>query len=140
AATAVQPLTYEHVESWGGTGPGFNKHQAPAGIDTYGGAVFVADIDANAIEKKPLDSGSGTIWNYSEVASPALGRFTAPYDVAVVNDEVFYVADTGNNRVQRLERSTWTTVVATGSTAGKVQNPISIDVAPSGHFYVAEPG
>ncbi len=138
AATAPAPLTFEHVTSWGGTGSGFGKHLNPRGLDFYDGTYYVTDSGSHTLETE--QSGSGSIWNATETPSTGLGGFDLPYDVAVANDEILYVADAGNNRVQRLERFTWTSWGSFGTATGRFNFPIALDVAPGGHVYVADWG
>src|SRR5690606_8685483 len=132
------PLSFEFVSTWGTYGAGFGKHIGPAGISAVGDQVYVADAGSHSIEV--VYPGGGTIYNSSEIASSLPDRFYLPYDVAAVNEELFYVADSGNNRISRREAGVVTTWGTAGASPGELSLPIAIDVAPSGQVYVLENG
>jgi|GEM_PF-6365520 len=138
AATAPAPLAFELVESWGGTGAGFGRHLQPRGVSFFGDRLYVADSGSHTLEvRRP---GGGTIYNGGETPSALLGRFDQPYDVEVVHDELLYIADTGNHRIQRLEKLTFTAWGSFGASPGRFSSPRALDVGPNGHVYVADGG
>ena len=68
------------------------------------------------------------------------GQFSEPRDVEVASDGNAYVADTGNNRVQKFTSagvftSQWGTQ---GTGDGEFKLPHDVEVAPDGSVYVAD--
>lgn len=137
-ATAPAALSFEFVSTWGTYGSGFDKHMSPHGIDVLGDHVYVADTGSHSIE---IDyPGGGTIFNSPETSSTDLTAFSSPADIAVVNEELFYVADSGNNRIVRREAGVSTAWGTAGANIGQFYGPWALDVGPSGHVYVLDGG
>ena len=120
-------------------GPGLfmQPKSVAAGKD---GALWVADTFSDRVQK--LTAAGAFVAGYNRVSTfgPApgggAGEFRNPYGVAVdpVSGAV-YVADTGNDRVQRFDGTTWTTV------AGATFNaPRGVGVDGSGRLLVADTG
>lgn len=69
----------------------------------------------------------------------ATGQFENPQGIAVDRDDNIYVADWGNNRVQRLSPSGQSTVMIGGPTDGPVQmRPQSVAVDTAGNLYLLD--
>ena len=104
------------------------------------GALWVADTFSDRIQK--LDAAGGFLASHSRVSTfgPApgggLGEFRNPYGVAVdPASGIVYVADTGNDRVQRFDGTAWSAVAGTTFNA-----PRGVWVDASGRLLVADTG
>jgi tripartite motif-containing protein 71 len=102
------------------------------------GSLSVADTFTDRIQKlsasgAPLAS-HGRMSTFGPAPGGSLGQFRNPYGVAVdrVSGHV-YVADTGNNRVQRFNGRTWSAVGGTTFNA-----PHGIGVSAMGKLFVAD--
>ena len=91
-------------------------------------------------------------WNSSGITALGTGslgsasnQFYAPYHLVIVSSSTFYVADAGNQRVQKFTSGSMfgSTIAgqgsgASGSTAMYLNNPAYIIVDSSGNLYVAD--
>ncbi len=68
------------------------------------------------------------------------GQFNSPSDVAVAPDASVYVADSGNNRIQRFDAggAFIAQFGSAGAGPGQFQNPRGVAVDPQGNVYVAD--
>lgn len=138
AATAPAPLAFEHLGTWGGPGSGFDKFKAPVAVDAFDGRVYVAELGSHSIETR--QGSTGIIYNAIEAPSALLGGFDGPQDVAAADAETFYVADSGNDRVQRFEAGTWKAWGTSGAGQGQFLELIALAVGPNGHVYTVDRG
>lgn len=91
-------------------------------------------------------SGSGiveTVAGTSELSGNSDSQLNQPYGVAVGSDGTFYVADTNNHRVQKVDpEGAVTTVAGTTGSAGisdsQLNNPLGVAVDAAGNVYVAD--
>jgi len=129
-------LRFEHVSTWGEHGSGTGRFMMPMGLESVGGIVYVADVDAHSIEVH----GPGVAYtlNPTEMPSSSLTGLSSPMDVAVGDDGVLYVADSGNHRIVRMAPGSTTAWGSFGGWPGQLDFPDAIDVGPSGHVYVLE--
>ena len=121
------------VPSYGSTGSALGQFNYPSGADVdANGVVWVADTRNDRIQR--FDPEANT---FSAVGSQgaAAGQFQRPMGVAVSGDTLF-VADTDNNRVQKLALDG--TPLATY--ADGLNGPQGIEVAPDGTIWVADTG
>jgi uncharacterized protein (TIGR03437 family) len=133
-----------------------------AGVSADGsGNVYVADSDFNTIVKvstqgtarivagtTPADFSQG----FSGDGGPAtMAMLSEPTSVAVDAAGNIYIADSGNNRVRKVDQSgVITTIAGTGgifytgdggpATAAGLQNPTAVAVGPNGLVYVSDTG
>ena len=149
------------IRVWGLSGPGTTddtqlNHPQGLAVDTSNSKVYVADTGNNRIQKYDTDGvyegwfgkdgsqGSG-VHAVGTAFTPASGaapcEFTAPMGVAVDFSGNIFVADTGNNRIQKFNSSLiWQlSVGATGVTDGLFTNLEGITV-DSSYIYVADTG
>ena len=122
-----------------GRGPGLfmQPKSVAAGKD---GTLWVADTFSDRVQN--LRAAGDFVASYRRAGtfgpSPggAAGEFRNPYGVAVDPvSGVVYVADTGNDRVQRFDGTTWTVVGGTTFNA-----PRGVGVDASGRLLVADTG
>ncbi|TLS52610.1 hypothetical protein FE782_08210 [Paenibacillus antri] len=69
------------------------------------------------------------------------GPFVEPSDIFVAEDDTFYIADTGNNRIVRMDGDrNVISVVAPEEGEGKLSSPKGVYVTEEGELYVADTG
>lgn len=119
------------VTQAGSTGSGVGQLNYPANADVgTGGVVWVADTRNHRLQR--YDPAGGT---FSALGAQGAGngQFQDPMGIAVTADAV-YVADTGNDRVQKLALDgSWLASYATG-----LDGPEGVEVAPDGSVWVAD--
>ncbi len=119
------------VPSYGSTGVAVGQFNYQSGADVdAAGVVWVADTRNHRLQKYDPTTGTFSVIG-TQGSGP--GQFSGPMGVAVTPTAV-YVADTGNNRVQKLALDG--THQATFSTG--LAGPEGIDVAPDGTLWVAD--
>ncbi len=119
------------------------------------GSLYVADKDDNRIRRVDPDgiittvAGTGT-WGYRGDGGPATSaRLATPHGVAAGPDGSFYIADSANHRIRRVDpNGIITTVAGTGSQAyggdggpavqAQLGFPEGIAVAFDGSLYIAD--
>ncbi|MEI7880640.1 MAG: LamG-like jellyroll fold domain-containing protein [bacterium] len=128
---------------WGKFGTSLGQFKKPSGlaVDKLGN-LFVADQSNHRIQKRIATNGQWVaIGSNTLLSGSALGQFSAPADVAVDSALTLYVADTWNNRVQKLSTSgVWSVFVTNGTAAGRVQYPQGLHVDGSDNLYVSDDG
>ena len=131
--------------------------QEPVGVGLgAGGDVYVADRDNNAIRKIDADGTITTVIGgggagFSGDGGPASdARIDRPQQIVVDPDGNVYFADSGNNRVRRIDtEGVVTTVAGNGRAAtsgdggpalsAAVWNPTGLALDDEGNLYVAQP-
>ena len=136
--------------AWGvaGRGPGYVT--SPGGVAIDGaGVVHVADTGAHRVERLGLDGAylgqTGYIADGSGFAAPnaGQGQFNGPAAVAYdARSGTLWVADAGNDRVQRLglDGAPLASYGATGAGLGQLRDPRAVAVDPGGRVLVADTG
>ena len=121
------------------------------------GDIYIADYFHSVIRKFPADEKM--IYTYAggmdirgDTDGPALeARFSAPFGVAVDDDGVVYVADTGNNKIRRISPDGMVSTlndILTGQFdirdgiggAPAFHNPMDLAVDHDGTLYVCDTG
>jgi hypothetical protein len=124
--------------------------------------LYIAHSDANAIRR--IDAATGiittvagtpsTTTGYSGDGGPAIsGRLSNPHGLALDASGNIYIADTGNNVIRKVDKSTGviTTIAGSGPGAGysgdggpatsaKLSVPIRVAVDKSGVVYIVDAG
>jgi DNA-binding CsgD family transcriptional regulator/sugar lactone lactonase YvrE len=128
-------------------------------LDSHGN-LYIADTGNNRIRRVDAASrvittvaGSSDTYGYSGDGGLAgSARLSLPYGVAVGSNGDIFIADTGNNRVRRVDAKTQliSTVVGTGragfagdgaaAVGADIYGPYGVAVDSSGNLYVADSG
>jgi DNA-binding beta-propeller fold protein YncE len=129
-----QPLSLgdgEFCEPWGvATGPDGRVYVA----DTWNHRIQVFSSDGEFLAKVGAFGQSGG----SVSASP--GLFYGPRDIAVDDQGLIYVTDTGNKRVQVFDNDLeyLRSFGGPGITEGHLEEPVGLALGPDGLLYVAD--
>ncbi|MEI8404029.1 MAG: fibronectin type III domain-containing protein [Actinomycetes bacterium] len=137
-------------------GTGTNSHlNRPRGVavDTSGN-VYIADTDNNRIEKVTqagqLSIIAGTGTGGAPTAGTAMSsQLKTPYDVAVDTSGNLYIADTGNDVVEKVTSAGVLSIAAGTGTPGtptagaaaissNLYNPVGVAVDPTGNVYISD--
>ncbi|WP_048103871.1 PKD domain-containing protein [Methanofollis liminatans] len=100
------------ITTWGSEPPGDSEFSYPKGVAVDdAGNVYVADTNNHRIQKFDANGTFITTWGHEE--SPSLpgelpvieanGNFSFPKGVAIDGEGFVYVADSGNNRIQKFD-------------------------------------
>ncbi|MDP9442396.1 MAG: right-handed parallel beta-helix repeat-containing protein [Actinomycetota bacterium] len=128
----------------------------PRGVAVDGaGNLYIADRSDNRVRRVDASGAITTVagtgvFGYSGDAGPAThARLSFPHGVAVDGSGNVYIADTGNDRVRKVDASgTITTVAGTGgdgysgdggpATAAELSSPYGVAVDSAGNLYIAD--
>lgn len=139
-ASAASVLGQTHVASWTATAQG---GLAPTGLAlaTEGGTQYLYACDQAGGRILKFNTSTGAVAAVLGGPGSGNGQFSQPYGIAVHSPSGdLYVAERGNNRIQRIT-NIGTHVVAwgTGGTgAGQFGEPIGVAVDSGGNVYVTE--
>jgi tripartite motif-containing protein 71 len=112
-----------HVKTVGTRGPTAKDFSWPEEADVApDGSVWIMDTVNDSIKKWSADLNPATVKAYPSNRSPgkALGQFETAEGIAVDKSSV-YVADTGNNRIQKMNQSTGNFSLLTGTGLSRPQ-------------------
>lgn len=130
------------VKMWGSRGarPGLLDTPAAMVFDTDGNLLVVDTLNHRIQKFDPRASNPDTPLMVLGRFGSGKGEFNKPSDVAVDRNGNIYVADTGNNRVQKFDRSgrfmvEWGKFAYRGRGAG-IDTPVSIGYADEGYGYL----
>lgn len=133
-----------------GAGPGqFSAEgQGPWGIAADEEFVYVADTWNHRIQKFTHDGdfvmSFGQAGDISQAADQGLGLFFGPRDIALLEDGRLLVTDTGNHRVQIMDRNgNFLGQIGgqngmSGGSLGFFYEPVGVAVDPNGFVYVTD--
>ncbi len=134
-----------YVTGWGSFGAEPGQFNEPWGLAADEAFLYVADTWNHRIQKFTLDGQLVGVFGQS--GSPAaedptggLGLFFGPRDIALIGEDRLLVTDTGNHRLQLLDRdgNFLSVVGAFGSLLGQFNEPVGLAVAPDGSIFVAD--
>lgn len=153
----VADTANNRIQKFSGTGSPlltFDGHEAgaaatvsqPRGLVIVGTTAYVADTNKHRIAL--FDTSNGLPIGTWGGPGSGPGSFNAPYDIAADGAGNFYVADTSNHRIQKLDGdgapvTAWGTngsIGGLGAMPGKFMAPTAIAVASTGDFYVTDTG
>ncbi len=132
------------VATYGTQGIGPGQFSQPFGLAIApDGGIVVADTANDRVMRSSADRTTWTrIGGRADGTSgTAAGEFDGPGDVAITAAGDIFVADTFNNRVQKLPSggSTWSVIGSSGSGDGQFSTPRALDTTADGaHLYVAD--
>lgn len=124
-------LSTSGITQAGSTGTAVGRFNYPSNADVgAGGVVWVVDTRNHRIQKYDPVTSSFSVLGAQGSGN---GQFLDPMGIAVTADAV-YVADTGNDRIQKLALDgTWLASYGTG-----LDGPEGVEVAPDGTVWVAD--
>ncbi|MSQ15107.1 MAG: TIGR03663 family protein [Dehalococcoidia bacterium] len=128
----------------GRQGAGDGEFTDPWGIAVdRTGNVYVADTWNHRVQKFGTDLRFITKWGTSlavENSASSPGSFFGPRDVAVGPDNLIYVTDTGNKRIQVFssDGSFRRMHGSAGSGPGQFMEPVGMAFSPAGEIYIAD--
>ena len=112
-------------------------------IATIGKEVNKTKVEASGTEaqKNLCTAASGNVCQAGKAGS-GLGQFKEPKGVAATTGGNLLVADTGNNRVQKIspEGEYLAKIGSEGSAAGQLKEPMSVAISSTGNIWVADTG
>ncbi|WP_374686840.1 flippase activity-associated protein Agl23 [Promineifilum sp.] len=134
-----------YLRGWGSFGAEPGQLNEPWGLAVDEAFVYVADTWNHRIQKFTLTGEF--VGAYGASGAPAaddpgggLGLFFGPRDIALIGEDQLLVTDTGNHRLQLLDRdgNFLNQVGSFGSQLGQFNEPVGLAVAPDGSIYVAD--
>jgi DNA-binding beta-propeller fold protein YncE len=136
----------EWKKDGGGAGSGLGEFNGPSGVEVdHEGNLYVADTGNHRIQKLDIASGVWSEWKKNGGgAGSGLGEFNEPYNVAIDSNGNIYVADSNNERIQKLDVASgvWSEWKKNGGGAGsglgEFNSPLGVVVDSNGIVYVSE--
>jgi tripartite motif-containing protein 71 len=130
------------ITKWGsiGTGDGQFVNPNDVAVDASG-YVYVADFTLTGYPDGRIQkfSSSGNLVAKWDSQGSGDGQFSYPYGIDVDTSGNIYVADAGNNCIQKLSsEGTFITKWGTITWAGKLNHPYGVAVDASGNVFVAD--
>ena len=133
--------------TWGSVGTGNSQFTLPTRVATdSSGNVYVGDTGNHRIQKFNSSGTFITKWGATLLGAPIAGtgdgEFTSPEGVATDSSSNVYVADTGNNRIQKFNSTggfltKWGSV---GTGTSQFSGPRGVATDSSSNVYVADTG
>jgi DNA-binding beta-propeller fold protein YncE len=112
----------------------------PVGIAVDSNMVYIVDDIVNKVIMYDF-FGQPAATIGTGVAGSANDQFKSPKGVAVDNNFNVYVADTGNNRIQKFAGATsWSATIGSSSGAGTLSSPSGVALDSLGNVYVTDSG
>jgi sugar lactone lactonase YvrE len=132
----MDDMTGTNWTAFGTGGGGVDQFQVPAGIVVNPANLYVADSGNNRIMQMVImdpDNGNPILTGLNWVTFGTMGngtsQFNAPLGVVLGGGGVIYIADTGNDRIVRMDDMTgtnWSAYGTGGNGVGQFNNPASI--------------
>jgi sugar lactone lactonase YvrE len=116
----------------------YSKKLSGIAVDSSG-KIYAGDIDNNIIKKFDSDPNNTVILQFGSYGT-ATGQFNSCKGIGI-SSEFIYIADEGNNRIQKFNPngtyiSSWGTE---GSGDGQFKSPQGVALDSSGYVYVTDP-
>ena len=124
-----------NIHRWvSGSAAGQFSDPTAVAVDPRNGDVYTVEGGQHRVQQLDSRGRPITVWGGTTAAS-TLGRFREPLGIAVAADGTVWVADTRNNRLQRLDPVTRTWSQLAGFT-----RPTAVAALPDGRIAVTELG
>jgi sugar lactone lactonase YvrE len=130
----------------------------PRGLADDGGAIYIADTGNHVIRLLGLGgtvttvAGSGLPGSQGDNGAATSARLNQPSGVAVNDEGVLYIADTGNHRIRKVDGGVITTIVSQGlvrvgfegdggsATLARLNSPSALALDAAGNLYITDKG
>jgi sugar lactone lactonase YvrE len=132
------------VTSWGEFGDLPGQLNEPWGIAADDEFVYVADTWNYRIQKfthnGELVGSFGQNGSPIDDSDPALGLFYGPRDIALIDNGHLAITDTGNHRIQIMDKdgNFLSTAGSLGSQPGQFNEPVGLTTGPNGNVYLVD--
>jgi DNA-binding beta-propeller fold protein YncE len=131
------------VTTWGEFGEAPGQFNEPWGIAVDDRFVYVADTWNYRIQKFTYDGRLLGVFGQNGSPfedDPGLGLFYGPRDIALVDDGRLAITDTGNHRLQLMDRdgNFLDSAGGPGSLPGQFNEPVGLTTGANGNVYVAD--
>ncbi len=133
------------LQAWGSSGTGAGQFNEPWGIAVDETNVFVTDTWNHRIQKFTLDGEYVASFGSSGSPNPdsgdeGLGLFFGPRSIMNLEDSRLLVTDTGNHRLQVLDKegNFLFQVGGFGNGLGQMNEPVGLSQGPDGSVYLAD--
>jgi sugar lactone lactonase YvrE len=132
------------VTAWGEFGAAPGQFNEPWGIAVDDEFVYVADTWNHRIQK--FSHEGAVVGSFGQNGSPidetdaALGMFYGPRGITLINDNRLAITDTGNHRIQLMDRdgNFLSSVGGFGNQPGQFNEPVGLTTGPFGNVYMAD--
>lgn len=133
------------VTAWGSFGEGPGQFNEPWSVAVDAEFVYVADTWNHRLQKFTLDGDLVGVFGRSgspadDPASNGLGLFFGPRDVILYGEDQLLVTDTGNHRIQVLDRdgNFLSQTGSQGGALGQLFEPVGMAFGPNGDLFLAD--
>ncbi len=132
------------LAAWGGFGTEPGQFNEPWGLAVDDEFVYVADTWNYRIQKFTTDgefvAAYGRNGSPADASDPGLGLFYGPRDISLLDDGRLLVTDTGNHRLQVMDRdgNFLTSVGQFGNQPGQFNEPVGLANGPENSVYVVD--
>ncbi len=133
----------QFLHAFGEAGTGAGQFNEPWGLAVDDQYIYVADTWNYRIQKFTLDgtfvTAFGSGGNVSDGSNDG-NLYFGPRAIALLGDDQLVIADTGNHRLQIVDRTGRfiSQVGGEGFEPGQLYEPVGLAISPDGFIYVAE--
>ncbi len=113
-------------------------------VDTAGDVYITCGLNHRVQKFTPNENGLTHVWTYGSHGSNDVGLYDTPMGVTTDADGAVYIADMGNDRIQKFEPGSaipggeW--ALGAGSGAAEFNTPMDLAVGGDGVIYIADAG
>lgn len=133
-----------YINTLGSSGSGLGQFSEPAGIATdSSGRIYVSENSNNRIQRcDPTNMPSSCVTVGGTAAGSGNFQFSHPYGIHVDASWYVFVADYGNNRIQKFGPTLYyqATIGSSGSGQGQLNGPNDVTEDANGSLIVTEWG